>query len=341
MTEYKTQDGTKIEVGKFYKTRDGEKVQIKDINTLIDRRPIYAFLNPSEGYLIYKGNGCFDATNNHPLDLITAWPEETKEEVMTDDKKVIKEFIEMIEDDFATQKFAIKNSYSNGVYDVLQSIRESHEYEALKALAYAPVSKMEITGEIIDLATETYLSHFGRTSENIKASLEAVFASIENVKQCPGCKVNLHKDVCECPLEQATDTQDNDGWVEWKGSECPVNPNVCIEVKIHGRSNQTAKAEFFYWGIDSGIIAYRIIDEPEISQDQIKSDKKIYRLKDMLSARFSIKIMHGAIGRLFFHTREDLDKCFKESILYKLIAITPADQDHFFIGEGLEELPFE
>lgn len=54
----------------------------------------------------------------------------------------------------------------------------------------------------------------------------------------------------------------NDGWIEWRGGECPVNPSEMVDV-IFGRGGRmsTNIADCWRWnhsGTDSDIIAYRL-----------------------------------------------------------------------------------
>ncbi len=53
-----------------------------------------------------------------------------------------------------------------------------------------------------------------------------------------------------------------DNWIEWKGGECPVDPDCMVEVKFtHGEMNNKQRAGFWTWGhsgVPGDIVAYRI-----------------------------------------------------------------------------------
>ena len=66
---------------------------------------------------------------------------------------------------------------------------------------------------------------------------------------------------------------DADGWIEWKGGECPVEAESLIDVKFRvGATNTTGKsASDFYWKRDgdcSDIIAYRL-HKPEQAKPEL------------------------------------------------------------------------
>ncbi len=74
----------------------------------------------------------------------------------------------------------------NHKYDwCLEDIMESSEYKALKALADQPVSKMEITDDMVELAIDKLYENYdfepsGRDRQEMKTALEAVFASLQS-----------------------------------------------------------------------------------------------------------------------------------------------------------------
>lgn len=62
----------------------------------------------------------------------------------------------------------------------------------------------------------------------------------------------------------------NDGWIEWGGGECPVNPSEMVDV-IFGRGGRVSTniADCWRWnhsGTDSDIIAYRLHQPQEAAQ---------------------------------------------------------------------------
>jgi hypothetical protein len=63
-------------------------------------------------------------------------------------------------------------------------------------------------------------------------------------------------------------TGDADGWIEWKGGECPVDRNSIVSIKMRGCGRSAGSAftlDWFHRGRDGDIIAYRLakIDSPE------------------------------------------------------------------------------
>ncbi len=58
----------------------------------------------------------------------------------------------------------------------------------------------------------------------------------------------------------------DDGWIDWKGGECPVDGNADVEIKFRDGclGGMIRKAGGYYWGrsnaeYDSDIIAYRVV----------------------------------------------------------------------------------
>lgn len=74
------------------------------------------------------------------------------------------------------------------------------------------------------------------------------------------------------PAEAPTPTVEaSNGWIEWKGGECPVEPDAVVEVRM--RDGRTATfddgaVDEFWWGNDGcsvDILAYRIVKPAEPS----------------------------------------------------------------------------
>ena len=55
----------------------------------------------------------------------------------------------------------------------------------------------------------------------------------------------------------------NDGWIEWRGGDCPVAPDTRVEVKFRdGIMDDEENADFWTWphyGHGRNIIAYRVL----------------------------------------------------------------------------------
>jgi hypothetical protein len=65
-----------------------------------------------------------------------------------------------------------------------------------------------------------------------------------------------------------TDIADPNGWIEWAGGECPVEPETTVEVRFRMEKlgPMTEKASFFDWDwpesdppYNDDIAAYRIV----------------------------------------------------------------------------------
>lgn len=53
---------------------------------------------------------------------------------------------------------------------------------------------------------------------------------------------------------------DADGWIEWRGGECPVDPETRVEVMWGAQKIcSSSRAWAFNWGPSGGIVAYRIV----------------------------------------------------------------------------------
>ena len=86
-----------------------------------------------------------------------------------------------------------------------------------------------------------------------------------------GCLIQLDRDDVDGQWQSAIITREqyeaalaakNDGWIEWGGGECPVNPSEMVDV-IFGRGGRVSTniADCWLWnhsGTDSDIIAYRM-----------------------------------------------------------------------------------
>lgn len=160
--------------------------------------------------------------------------------------KEIKQFIEMME--------SFKDTSIS-----LETMCNYTEYKALKALADKPVSKMEITDEMVKAALIAYFPSIDKDEliailanrsiyRDMKSSIEAVFDHIADDKW-----------------------EKQDGWIECPDSKRPDLPEgSIIEVRL-GKGLLSPlgarKLDSWVWGdtgfVDSNIVAYRIIPELE------------------------------------------------------------------------------
>jgi hypothetical protein len=53
------------------------------------------------------------------------------------------------------------------------------------------------------------------------------------------------------------------GWIEWNGGECPVDPDVAVEVRLRCGETDIDEAGSWFWDDcdDGTIIAYRIVKQ--------------------------------------------------------------------------------
>ena len=94
-----------------------------------------------------------------------------------------------------------------------------------------------------------------------------------------GCLIQIDRDDVDGQWQSAIITREqyeaalaakNDGWIDWGGGECPVNPSEMVDV-IFGRGGRVSTniADCWRWnhsGTDSDIIAYRLHKPQEAAQ---------------------------------------------------------------------------
>lgn len=59
---------------------------------------------------------------------------------------------------------------------------------------------------------------------------------------------------------------EREGWVEWKGGECPVPGDTLVDARLHSGRVLSGLARSFAWywiNDDDDIVAYRVISTPE------------------------------------------------------------------------------
>ncbi len=135
------------------------------------------------------------------------------------------------------------------------------EYQALKALLDKPVSKMEITSDMIltgvraanklltsgdysdDDGEYTYLINY----DGIKAALEAVFNHIgcqdshipperplKEPELITSLQYNTSKEISAHPDVSKPEAQENDGWIAHDGIKCPVAHDTLVDILTSG-----------------------------------------------------------------------------------------------------------
>lgn len=69
-------------------------------------------------------------------------------------------------------------------------------------------------------------------------------------------------------------------WIEWNGGECPVPPNVAVDVKFRRGKTEVDDAGLFYWGCDirDPIVAYRsLVAKPAVGTEPASPQKALDR----------------------------------------------------------------
>lgn len=128
--------------------------------------------------------------------------------------------------------------------------------------------KYVVSDQLIKIALERYRRPVNSESyyDAMKAALEAVLEHIGRQESHIGTERPLKEPV------SAENAQAGDGWIEWKGGDCPVDSEVNIEVRYSGACSyphwipQGSKAKEFTWSHGWGlsdITAYRIVQEPK------------------------------------------------------------------------------
>ena len=58
--------------------------------------------------------------------------------------------------------------------------------------------------------------------------------------------------------EGEKDAPKDDGWIEWKGGECPVRPRTIVETRFDDGSGSINRALTWSWD-DEALVAYRVV----------------------------------------------------------------------------------
>lgn len=144
-------------------------------------------------------------------------------------QKKIKDFIEMMESQYNLDKKVLeeylKNEYASGLCRRSDSIINSSQFIALKASLDKPVSKMEITTDMVHYFREktNYIGDY----DIVKEALEAVFDHIYDVVEKP--IIPEQKDEKKYIAELS---EDNTGWPLFEGKKYPYRCTICKKGKI-------------------------------------------------------------------------------------------------------------
>lgn len=86
-------------------------------------------------------------------------------------------------------------------------------------------------------------------------------------------KTAIELQVEEMGIPEPVQLVDSDGWIEWKGGECPVDGNAAVEYKvICGWESIRDRADTLRWshiGVGSDITAYRLHQPQEWPEDRV------------------------------------------------------------------------
>lgn len=102
--------------------------------------------------------------------------------------------------------------------------------------------------------------------------------------------------------------KDEDGWIEWHGGECPVDPHGKVLVKFRGaggssRGESLTHAGNYCWtqdGSNEDIIAYKIVKEEEEPKKPTKTLKVL--TKEGLELQEEFESLYGTTGNCSCHT---------------------------------------
>ena len=203
------------------------------------------------------------------------------------------------------------------------SVMDSCQYKALKAILDKPIPKMEITDDMVKLALGKFyteipldIPEMQPTRQAMKSALQAVFDHIGDV-------ANMVEPV-SANTEQATDTQPNEGWIEWGNYDPEYSPDLLsttlIEVKYGGGRRLKGELGAFIWGwmYDNGFgdkIAYRIMPEAKATKESVMIDPKEYHIhgspagntkKQTLLEYACDSVLHGNLDALTISEAFDL-----------------------------------
>lgn len=280
MTEYRLENGHKVEAGKFYKTRNGSKAFVSCLGV-----NIYGMIMGSALESTWYITGKYFEGKECPNDLISLWPSE--------------------KDIYFTSEYECgceQNIYADKKGGNVEFCKEHIPNLLGERFKFWEGEKIEVTDEIMEVACKAYYeTRFsdkldGKQTYHIptalKTALEAVFAHIANQPEKPDSSI-----FCDCNLpgcwycaseHKRRGLQDNDGWIEWLATDSlqpPVPATTRVQVKGSKGNRYENEARNFCWGTQTKefIIAYRIISEPkEEKQDIDKLSDQIQSITDQV-----------------------------------------------------------
>lgn len=107
------------------------------------------------------------------------------------------------------------------------------------------------------------LGEYGTVATQVALHLEAERAAAVAAVEKPGAGAGQHpsrlaRTIAELEAERAQ------GWIAWKGGECPVDPATTVQVRFHDGAVCSNVAGAYRWnhewsGLGGDIVAYRIM----------------------------------------------------------------------------------
>jgi hypothetical protein len=175
------------------------------------------------------------------------------------------------------------------------------------------MSKLQVTDDMARLACERFYN--GKTFynltqfDNMKAALQAVFDSLPDSannapteercsesgmlkSHCKWCRGDVKPVISKTETTEPVEEPQEDGWIEWNGGECPINPKTIVMVQYRDLVRTSpVEAEIIQWnGYHPNCvpIAYRILETKEPEKEKREPEKeKIPTFGEYLLEKYS------------------------------------------------------
>lgn len=168
--------------------------------------------------------------------------------------------------DKARKKFSTTEDGTCGVHNLIWKREVATPVEP-EPVEVAPFTAVAFKGETYDVVPELSkwtcdgCAFAGEPCEQVNDELERLTG-----KRCSGADVIFKLRKAAPPV--------GDGWIEWAGGECPVDPCALVEVELRDRVKDTRLAGEYWWthGGDHSpggdIVRYRVVKQPEAPTTQ-------------------------------------------------------------------------
>lgn len=322
---------TDIEIGKIYVNKDGGKRYVHDI----DNEGYVWLVRPGD-----DGKSCIDRT--HFLEEYTLKQDPTTDQdcyhygykaAMDKQNKVVKEFVEMMDHDYnRVNRPKVGTSYPFDCQEVVKFMHPlmiSPEYQALKALVEECGCSSELTegGMRVSLC-ERHSKEIAQAPPQLADFARQVKPKEE--KKMKYTTVEGHEVVRDGEYE----TRDGSKAVALGFDSSQV---TSIAGHIIVGDIPSHKDRILQWWFTSGI-ADSELDGCDLmrpwKEEKKEEEKKRYELKDMW--KVWMRTCWGELGNQVYFTRKGA-KDFSIKCCHEVLAITPADQQYFMEGEGLDK----